>query len=268
MQGADHEERLRACRLLARGPATLAPAARAGLFTLDGGEAGVVAVHAGTIGALRSAGVLVEDAGSVRLTDVGAAHLRRADASGDGFAEQHREIVREERQAETGRETVSINLAELPLANLARRRDRDGRPFLAEPEVRAGERLRADFSRGQLMPRLSANWVASVSSGRRDGGTAEITEAALSARMRVEEALVAVGPELSGVLIDVCCFLKGLELVEMERNWPVRSAKIMLKTALGSLARHYEPPRRVEHGGQGIMHWGALDYRPSLQQPG
>ena len=131
-------------------------------------------------------------------------------------------------------------------------------------EFQAGERLRADYTRGQLMPRLGANWVASVSSGRRDGGIADLTDAALGARIRVEHAIRAVGPELSGILIDVCCFLKGMETVEMERGWPVRSAKIVLKTALGVLSRHYNPDSGHERRPRQTLHWGAGDYRPSI----
>jgi hypothetical protein len=144
-----------------------------------------------------------------------------------------------------------------------RRKGRDGGAFLTSTEFQAGERLRADYTRGQIMPRLGANWVASVSSGRRDGGIADLTDAALAARIRVENAIRAVGPELSGILIDVCCFLKGMETVEMERGWPVRSAKIVLKTALGVLSRHYNPGGGRERPRQ-TLHWGAADYRPVI----
>lgn len=163
-------------------------------------------------------------------------------------------------------QAVSVNLAESPLGQLFRRKGTDGKPFLTVEEFAAGERLRADFTRGNLMPRTSSNWEMSGagSSGPRANGTAELTDAALASRFRVEKALASVGPELSGVLVDVCCFLKGLETVELERHWPVRSAKMLLKAALGALDRHYHPQAGAKPGRGGIVQWGAGDYRPRI----
>ena len=43
-------------------------------------------------------------------------------------------------------------------------------------------------------------------------------------------------------------YLKGLTEVERERQWPARSAKLMLRTALAALDRHYAMPnRRANH---------------------
>lgn len=67
------------------------------------------------------------------------------------------------------------------------------------------------------------------------GGLLNLTEAAMAARVRFSRAADAMGPELSGVAIDVCCFEKGLETVERERQWPARSAKLLLRAALLAL---------------------------------
>jgi hypothetical protein len=108
-------------------------------------------------------------------------------------------------------------------------------------QLQAGERLRSDFTRANLMPRTTSNWASPVASGRRGGGerAAGFTETMIAARQRVHLALDAAGPEFAGLLLDVCCFLKGLEDIERERSWPARSAKVVLQLALDRLARHY-----------------------------
>ncbi|MDI4657593.1 DUF6456 domain-containing protein [Xanthobacter autotrophicus] len=139
------------------------------------------------------------------------------------------------RSAPAGAPGPQMNLAESPLAWLARRTGKDGRALVDQTQLAAGERLRADFTRAQLTPRVTSRW--SEVSG---AGTPEaFTDMVLAAKLRVSRAMTAVGPELSGVLLDVCCFLKGLEAVERERLWPVRTAKVVLGLALDRLAGHY-----------------------------
>ncbi|MGD9766945.1 MAG: DUF6456 domain-containing protein [Pseudolabrys sp.] len=135
-----------------------------------------------------------------------------------------------------GVRTVTINEAESALGWLARRKGRDGRPLIEPVQLLAGERLRADFTRAHLMPRMGADWSMQVRGTRRDG---HITDVAIAARQRVENALEVVGPEFSGLLLDICCFLKMLADVERERGWPARSGKVILQLGLDRLARHY-----------------------------
>jgi hypothetical protein len=134
---------------------------------------------------------------------------------------------------------ATVDESESPLAWLARRKGRDGRALIEPAEFLAGERLRADFTRAHLMPRITANWSAAAADRRRGATPSSFSDTVVAARQRVRRALDAAGPEFSGLLIDVCCFLKGLADVERERNWPPRSAKVVLQLGLARLARHY-----------------------------
>jgi hypothetical protein len=117
---------------------------------------------------------------------------------------------------------------------------------------------------GQLQPRVTSSWdprLAGKAKGSR-GGIVDLTESEMAARLAVNRAVEAMGPELSGVALDVCCFMKGLETVERERQWPIRSAKLILRTALLALSRHYNPP--AAPGRPRMQHWAAEGYRPEL----
>jgi hypothetical protein len=206
-------------------------------------------------------GLVATHGGKLRLTAEGSAQLKRPSFGNGGHPDGH--SIRPEIVPSAGSGQVRINLAESPLSRLSQRRDARGNAFLAESEFSAGERLRADFERGGLQPRISANWEAAVASGGRGGTAAEISDFAIDARKRLGRAIEAMGPDLSGVALDVCCFLKGLEQVERERRWPPRSAKLMLKTALALLARHYGLAGTTP-GRDRSRHWGDADYRPAI----
>jgi hypothetical protein len=158
----------------------------------------------------------------------------------DPFRLQHLEAVFRSAEGPDGPAEMHINDAESPLIWLARRKGRDGAPLILPTQLQAGERLRADFTRAQLTPRMTANWTAVTHERRAGGGQGvTLTEMVIAARQRVRHALAAAGPEFAGLLLDVCCFLKRLDDVERERRWPARSAKVVLQLGLDRVARHY-----------------------------
>ena len=217
-------------------------------------------------GSLVARGLAEVCADRLVATEAGRARRAREMGGETSFLAQHRTLERRTIETERGHESLLMDLDESPLAWLARRKGRDGKPLLSAASVAAGEKLRADFTRGQMAPRVTANWEASVTSGRRSGGgtPADLADAAIAARARVSRALEAVGPELAGPLVDVCCFLKGLEEVERDRAWPARGAKLVLGLALSRLARHYglDGPAPMREGR--IVGWGAPGSRPTI----
>jgi uncharacterized protein DUF6456 len=163
---------------------------------------------------------------------------------------------------------ASPTARETPLQWLRRRKDKSGRPLLTEVQFEAGEKLAEDYWHAQLMPRVTANWSAPAPGARTrrsaPGTGVEMRDAVVAARQRVDRALMAVGPEMAGLLVDVCCHETGLETAERSAGWPCRSGKVVLDIALTTLARHYGliPPERPLAAR--LRHWGDADFRPTL----
>lgn len=153
---------------------------------------------------------------------------------------------------------------ESPLLWLHRRPGKDGKPQISDAEFAAGERFRADITLSGMLPRTTMNWDAAFTPDQAGSGprnAAGSSDTALAARQRVRLACDRLGPELSGLAIDICGFLKGLDLVEKERRWPSRSAKVVLRVALAALVAHYGLDRRTRPSA--LRSWQADGARPS-----
>lgn len=167
-------------------------------------------------------------------------------------------------------QAVLVDDRESPLLWLYRRAGRDGKPQISAAEFAAGERFRADLTLAQMLPRTTMNWDAALAPEERGPGRdpAGASDSALAARQRVARACDGLGPDLSGIAIDVCGFLKGLDQVERERGWPARSAKVVLRLALSALASHYGLGAAQAGAERRNTVWRAADARPQIMPPG
>ncbi|MGV8936061.1 MAG: DUF6456 domain-containing protein [Allorhizobium sp.] len=263
---AERRALVKLLRFALRGPFNVGEAAGEGAVRLVG-PAGGLQVASACLTRAETLGLLVRTAGGMAAADEARAFLRRALCAGaeDGFQQQHRDTVAAT-ITDDGGKTIKVqrNLCESPLAALLRLKEKSGAAYFSSEAIEAGERLCADFNRAGLQPRITASWEPRLSTRARGqaGNSGDIADSAAAARNRVNAAVEAIGPELGGAALDVCCFAKGLETVERERQWPARSAKLMLRAALLALARHYWPP--VALARPRPRHWGDHNYRPTL----
>jgi hypothetical protein len=145
------------------------------------------------------------------------------------------------------------------------------RKHISEEQFAAGERLRQDYTHGQLAARVTADWEREIERlGRGRSGYGFLTDKALAAKLRFHKAIDAIGPEFSGMLIEVCCLAAGIEQAERQLNLPIRSGKTILSLALTRLARHYGmiKPDEAAREPRATRHWGIEGYRPEKAKDG
>ena len=131
--------------------------------------------------------------------------------------------------------SVTVNLTESPLGWLY------SRGFVSRRQFDAGERLRGDWERAQLAPRVTMAWDAAPVSRGRGGAGAEpdLTASQLDAKRRFDDAIASAGPGLADILWRVVCAGEGMRDAETALGWPARAGKLVLTFALDRVAAYY-----------------------------
>jgi hypothetical protein len=131
--------------------------------------------------------------------------------------------------------SVTVNVTESPLGWLL------ARGLVTRRQYDAGERLRSDWERAQLAPRVTMSWDAGpVARGR--GGSAperDVSGAQMDAKARFDAAIGSAGPGLPDILWLIVCAGDGMRDAETALGWPARAGKLVLTFALDRVADYY-----------------------------
>ena len=143
------------------------------------------------------------------------------------------------------------------IARLARR-ERGEAPYLAPHHLAAAARLERLVQRAQLSPRMTMSYNPADIGGRHRGGNGVDTasDGAAAARQKLNGLAASLPDDCWGVLFDVCGLGKGLQMIETERRWPRRSAKLVLRIGLEQLASQFGlSPHAAGREGTKSRYW-------------
>lgn len=159
-----------------------------------------------------------------------------SEAGRPGVIEGVRTIMEADGEASTRR----ANLAQTPVAWLARRVGPDGRPWLEPVEVAAAVRLALEAETALRGPSVTMRWDALPRTGAGGGSRpgCEPGERALAAAAAVEAALSVCGPA-RGMVEQICVRATALQAAEQALGLRRRTGKTLLRQGLQALARHY-----------------------------
>ncbi len=135
----------------------------------------------------------------------------------------------------TASRSVSVNMLESPLGWLF------VRGLVTRRQYEAGERLRADWERAQLSPRVTMAWdLAPVANGRSGSAPrSDLNGAQMDARKRFDGAIAEAGSGLADILWRIVCAGEGMREAETALGWPARAGKLVLTLALDRVADYY-----------------------------
>jgi len=131
--------------------------------------------------------------------------------------------------------SVTVNIAESPLGWLF------ARGFVSPRQFDAGERLRTDWERAQLAPRVTMTWDSAPIARGRSGSAPQpnLTGAQIDAKRRFNDAVASAGPGLADILWRIVCAGEGMREAETALGWPARAGKLVLTFALDRVADYY-----------------------------
>jgi hypothetical protein len=108
--------------------------------------------------------------------------------------------------------------------------------FLQPHHLVAAGRIERLVERACLAPRVTMSYAPNRIGGASGNVAADISDGAAAARRKLNDLALAIPADCWNVVFDVCAMGKGLQLVETERQWPRRSAKLVLRIGLDQLA--------------------------------
>ncbi len=138
--------------------------------------------------------------------------------------------------------SVTVNVAESPLGWL------HPRGLVTVRQFDAGERLRADWERAQLAPRITMKWDAAPISSQRGGSSAApgLSGSQIDAKRRFHAAIDHAGAGLGDILWRVVCSGEGMREAETALGWPAGSGKLVLTHALDRIADFHRNAKRCD----------------------
>jgi hypothetical protein len=116
------------------------------------------------------------------------------------------------------------------------------RGLVSDRQFEAGERLRGDFERAALGPRVTMQWDSIRVDRSRGAEALDPHLGQIQSKRRFDAALAAIGSGLNDVAWRVICAGESVPTAERALGWPARAGRIILTMALDRLADHYHLP--------------------------